>query len=221
MTAPLTRGSLKPATITNLNVPDDVVHFMFNPFEFTISKTNAWDDKPISGTNVPLVTFKNGGAMSLTLNLYFDTTRNPSDVRAYTAPLWKMMMIDEAKADPKTGKGEPPPVAFEWGGLYFKAIIKTLTETFLLFDPEGVPLRSKAVVTLQQYIDVTDLPPQVQEQLANSAAQATEQMQEGNRLDNVAAQNGQPPSNYRQIAEQNNIDNPQRVPNGTPLRVTG
>jgi hypothetical protein len=220
MTAPLTRGNLKPASLTNLNTTE-IVNFMFNPFEFSISKTNTWTNRPVTGINVPLVTFKNGGAMGLTLNLYFDTTRNPSDVRAFTAPLWKMMMIDEEQADPTTGKGEPPPVAFEWGGLYFKAIITTMTETFLLFDPDGIPLRCKVSVTLQQFIDESDLPPQVQEQIANEQTQTTQQMQEGDRLDNVAVQNGQPPSNYRQIAEQNNIDNPQRVPNGTPLRVTG
>lgn len=219
MTAPLTRGNLKPATIKNLNT-EETVHFMFNPFEFTISKTNTWNNRPINGINVPLVTFTTGGPMGLTLNLYFDTTRNPADVRAFTAPLWKMMMIDEAKADATTGKGEPPPVAFEWGGLYFKAVITTMNETFLLFDPEGIPLRCKVVVTLQQYIDESDLPPQIQEQIANEQAQVTQRMQEGDRMDNVAVQNGQSPSNYRQIAEQNNIDNPQRVPSGTPLRVT-
>ena len=57
--------------------------------------------------------------------------------------------------------------------------------------------------------------------IANEQAQVTQRMQEGDRMDNVAVQNGQSPSNYRQIAEQNNIDNPQRVPSGTPLRVTG
>lgn len=165
------------------------------------------------------MTFSNGGAQSLTLNLYFDTTRSPSNVRAFTAPLWNMMMIDPDTIDQTTGKGQPPQVAFEWGGLYFKAIITTMSETYLLFDPEGVPLRSKVTVTLQQYIDESDLPPQIQEQLANESTQTTQQMQEGDRMDNVASSNGQPSSNYRQIAEQNNIDNPNRVPSGTPLRV--
>lgn len=220
MTAPLTRGNLKPATITNMNT-DEVVHFMFNPFEFTISKTNSWGKRPVSGINLPLVTFSSGGPMGLTLNLYFDTTRTPSDVRAFTAPLWKMMMIDGAKANATTGKGQPPPVAFEWGGLFFKAVITTMSETFLLFDPDGVPLRCKVVIQLQQYIDESDLPPQIRAQIAHEQAQMTRRMQEGDRMDHVAVQNGLSPANYRQIAEQNNIDNPWRVPSGTQLRVTG
>lgn len=218
MTAPTTRGSLNPAKITNLNT-EEIVYFMFNPFEFTISKTNSWSNRPVTGINLPLVSFTNGGAQSLTLNLYFDTTRSPSDVRAFTAPLWNMMMIDPDTIDTNTGKGQPPQVAFEWGGLYFKAIITTMSENYVLFNAEGIPLRSKVTVTLQQYIDESDLPPQIQEQLANEQAQSTQQMQEGERLDNVASQNGQQPGSYRAIAEQNNIDNPQRVPNGTTLRV--
>jgi hypothetical protein len=99
------------------------------------------------------VTFSNGGPQSVTLKLYFDTTRNPSNVRAFTAPLWKMLMIDEDTRDTVTGKGQPPAVAFEWGGLYFKAVITSMTETFKLFDAEGIPLRCEVSVTLQQYID--------------------------------------------------------------------
>ena len=129
------------------------------------------------------------------------------------------MMIDPDTIDTNTGKGQPPQVAFEWGGLYFKAIITTMSENFVLFDAEGVPLRSKVTITLQQFIDESDLPPQIQEQLANEQAQSTQQMQEGDRMDNVASQNGQQPGSYREIAEQNNIDNPQRVPNGTQLSV--
>lgn len=218
MTAPTTRGNLNPAKITNLNT-EEVVNFMFNPFEFTISKTNSYSPRPVTGINLPLVSFTNGGAQSLTLNLYFDTSRSPSNVRAFTAPLWNMMMIDPDTIDTNTGKGQPPQVAFEWGGLYFKAIITTMSENFVLFDAEGVPLRSKVTITLQQFIDESDLPPQIQEQLANEQAQSTQQMQEGDRMDNVASQNGQQPGSYREIAEQNNIDNPQRVPNGTQLSV--
>lgn len=218
MTAPTTRGNLNPAKITNLNT-SEIVNFMFNPFEFTISKTNSWSNRPVTGINVPLVSFTNGGAQSLTLNLYFDTTRSPSNVRAFTAPLWNMMMIDPNTIDTNTGKGQPPQVAFEWGGLYFKAIITTMSENFVLFGADGVPLRSKVTITLQQYIDESDLPPQIQEQLANEQAQSTQQMQEGDRMDNVATQNGQEPQSYRQISEQNNIDNPQRVPTGTQLSV--
>jgi hypothetical protein len=38
-------------------------------------------------------------------------------------------------------------------------------------------------------------------------------------MDNVASQNGMPPESHRQIAEDNNIDNPMNVPTGQPLTV--
>src|SRR5262252_2644084 len=122
MTLNLTKGGLSPATITN-TITNEVVRFMFNPHEYNISKSNTWEDKVVTGLNLPLVTFKNGGPMTLSLTLHFDSQALKGDVRAYTAPLWKMMMIDEQGKSQRSGKGEPPPVLFEWGKLHFKAVL--------------------------------------------------------------------------------------------------
>lgn len=73
-------------------------------------------------------------------------------------------------------------------------------------------------ISLQQYIDETDVPPQVAAAMAAEQSQTT-QFTEGERLDNVAAQNGGDPSDYRTVAENNNIDNPNNVPTGTTLQV--
>lgn len=215
-----TRSGLTAGKITNLS-NNKVVYFMFNPQEYTISKTNTWTPRPINGMNLPLVSFQQGGPQSITLNLYFDAQRQSGgDVRGYTASLWEMMMIDETKRNPTTGKGEPPPVAFEWGRLYFKAILLSLNENFTLFSSAGVPIRCKVTVTLQQYIDESDLPTQVAGQTPTNTSTTTTQMREGDRLDHVATQNGMPPENHRDIAEQNNINNPLNVPPGTNLQVS-
>jgi hypothetical protein len=213
-----TRSGLSAGKITNL-ATNAVVYFMFNPQEYTISKSNTWSPRPVNGANLPLVSFSQGGPQSISLTLYFDTQRQNSDVRAHTAPLWQMMMINEATRSTVTGKGEPPPVAFEWGQLYFKSIMLSLSEQFTLFSSAGVPLRSKVTVTLQQFIDEGDLPPQVPGATSSGTGGTTTQMQQGNRMDNVASQNGMPPESHRQIAEDNNIDNPMNVPTGQPLTV--
>lgn len=213
-----TRGGLTAGKITNLS-NNKIVYFMFNPQEYTITKSNTWTPRPINGTNLPLVSFQQGGPQSISLTLYFDSQRQNGDVRSYTAPLWEMMMIDETKRNTTTGKGEPPPVAFEWGQLYFKAIMTSLNEQFMLFNTSGVPLRCKVTVTLQQFIDESDLPPQVPGQAPATTTTTTTTTREGDRLDHVAAQNGLPPENHRQIAEQNNVNNPLNVPPGTNLQV--
>lgn len=219
MSLNLTRGGLTPATITN-TVTNEVVRFMFNPYEYTISKTNTWQDKVVSGLNLPLVTFGNGGAQTLSLTLHFDSQAKKADVRGYTAPLWKMMMINEQGKSQRSGKGEPPPVVFEWGKLHFKAIITTMSEKFSLFTDTGTPIRCTVEISLRQYLDEKDVPPQMPQDSGSGqgAAQSRKAVQ-GERLDHVAASQGGGASNHRQIAADNKIDNPLNIPPGTNLKV--
>jgi hypothetical protein len=214
-----TRGELKPAKITNLVKPSEVVQFMFNPYEYTISKSNNWLDKQPSGRNVPLVSFGQGGAQTLTLTLYFDTQMAKTDVRTYTKPLWSMMMIDQTKKNQVSNKGEPPTVAFEWGSLYFKSVITSMSEKFTLFTDEGIPLRCSIQITLRQYEDAEEVAPQTNSQTSSTPPVSNTQVREGDRMDHIAANNNGDPANYRQIAENNNIDNPIRIPPGTVLRT--
>lgn len=220
MSLNLTRGGLAPATITN-TITNEVVRFMFNPYEYTITKTNTWQDKVVSGLNLPLVTFGNGGAQTLSLDLHFDSQAKKADVRGYTAPLWKMMMINEQGKSQRSGKGEPPPVVFEWGKLHFKAIITTMSEKFSLFTDTGTPIRCTVSVTLRQYLDEADVPPQIpQSGGSGQTASQSQKAVQGERLDHVAAsQGGGGASNYREIAADNKINNPLNIPPGTNLKV--
>jgi hypothetical protein len=220
MTMNLTKGGLTAATITN-TVTNEVVRFMFNPFEYTISKSNTWQDKPVSGLNLPLVTFQQGGAQTLSLTLHFDSQAQKGDVRGYTAPLWKMMMIDETSKSQRSGKGEPPPVTFEWGKLLFKAVVTSMSEKFLLFTDTGTPVRCTVDISLRQYLDEKDVPPQImQAAAAKEAKQKAKKKIENERLDHIAAQQGGGASNYRKIAAENNINNPLNIPTGATIKVS-
>lgn len=216
--APVTRGGLNPATLTNL-VTNEVVNFMFNPFEYSIKKSNSWTPNSVVGLNLPKLQFHEGQAQTLSLTLHFDSQARGTDVREYSAPLWTMMMIDTNRRNSESGKSEPPPVKFKWNRLEFKAVITSMTEKITLFSDAGVPLRSSVDVSLQQYIDNSDIPPQIAQQGSGQAAPTTATVVQGDRPDNIAAQNGGNPANYRQIAADNNIDNPLNVPPGTNLRV--
>ncbi|MBZ0289197.1 MAG: phage tail protein [Anaerolineae bacterium] len=218
MTLNLTRGGLSPATITN-TITNEVVKFMFNPYEYTISKSNTWQDKPVSGLNLPMVTFQQGGAQTLNLTLHFDSQALKADVRGYTAPLWKMMMINEAGKSQRSGKGEPPPVTFEWGKLHFKAVITSMSEKFTVFTDTGTPVRCTVEVSLRQYLDEADVPPQMPQGGGGRGAAQSKKVVQGERLDHIAASQGGGAANYRQIAADNNINNPLNVPSGTSLKV--
>jgi len=209
----LTKGGLAPATLTNLDT-NEVVNFMFNPFEYTLSKSNTWQDKPVTGQNVPFINFQQGGAIKLKLTLHFDSQATGTDVRTFTDKLWKMVLINEAKVDAKTGKGQPPAVVFDWGKLHFKAIITSLSQHFTLFTETGIPLRCTVDVDLQQYLDEPGETGAAQAGGTTPASKPVTAVQ-GQRLDNMTKN----PNDQRKVAEKNNLNNPLKVPNGTKLKM--
>jgi hypothetical protein len=44
-------------------------------------------------------------------------------------------------------------VAFTWGSFQFKAILKTMTQKFTLFDANGKPMRCECDLTLEQVLE--------------------------------------------------------------------
>ncbi len=213
MTIQKTRGGLAPAAIVN-PATGKKVNCMFNPFEYTLTKSNTFEKKPVKGKNVPKAVFKQGGSQILKLTLHFDTQDDASDVRDMTDPLWAMMMVNEDEENPRNGKSSPPEVAFEWGKLSFKAYITSLNQKFTLFKNDGTPLRCTVDITLEQFVDVNDYK---QEQGAQQV-QKTVTALAGDRPDNVAAKGGDA-SAMRQVAEANNIDNPLKTRPGQDIRV--
>ena len=211
----LTRGGLVPAKIKNVTAGEDV-ECMFNPFEYTLTKQNQWEKKASKGSNTPEVRFKQGGSQTLKLKVHFDTLQTGSDVRAYTDKLWKMMMVDDSTRHAQSDKSAPPEVAFEWGRLFFKAVLTNMTQKFTLFDDKGTPLRCEVDLTLEQMIDIDDYGPQ--SPAAAGAAQAvatTATATSSDRPDTV----GGSPDAMRDTMEANNIDNPNKIPPGTNLVV--
>jgi hypothetical protein len=212
-----TKGGLAPAKLVNL-LTGEQVECMFNPFEYTLTKQNQWEKKPAKGKNVPEIVFKQGGNQVLKVQLVFDTYDDQSDVRTHTDKIWKMMGVAESTKNPRSGKSSPPKVAFRWGRLDFEAVLTNVQQKFTLFLPDGTPVRTTVDVTLEQLIDVDDY---ASGGGGGSAASTpkTATAQQGQRMDTVAAQQTGNPANQRQIAEANNIDNPNKVPNGTTLVI--
>lgn len=176
-----TKGGLQPAKIKSEQI-GVTVDCMFNPKEYTLTKSNTWERKARRGSNTPRVKFKQGGSQTLKLQLYFDTFEEKADVRSITDKLWKMMAIDESQEHPASRKSAPPLCAFQWGTFYFEAIIKTMTQKFTLFLADGTPVRTTVDITFEQLVDKDDY-----------------------------VSGAPPPEDYRPAAEANNVDNPKNM----------
>lgn len=177
-----TRGGLRPGSIKNLS-DNTIVKFHFNPHEFSISKSNTWEQRASQGNDIPATHFKEGGPQTLSLDLHFDTQRQGTPVTTVTNPLWKMMLVDTSDANQRTGKSQPPTIEFTWGPLAFKAIITQMSETFLLFSDAGVPLRSKISISLQQFVEEGATGDELGLTTANVPAPATQTVTSSDRID--------------------------------------
>lgn len=206
-----TRGGLVPATIGKAG-GSPKVDCMFNPSEYKIQKSNSYSPGNNVGKSTPDKKFQQGQPATLTLKLYFDTYQDGPDaepVTKYTDTLFALMTIEAGN-----GK-EPPDVEFKWGTFTFKGRITQLGVNFTLFDYSGTPLRATADLTL------TEKPgPAI---AAQTAARGWEGQTVRKTADasivGIAAKFSGSPANYRTIADLNNIDNPNKIPNGATIKV--
>lgn len=211
-----TRSKLSAAKIKNLKSGAEYP-VMFNPFEYAITKQVTYTKGNVMGRNAPSYTFSQGGPKSLQLTLYFDTADTLQSVKTFTDPLWTLVQIDESTVVTDTNKSSPPQVAFIWEKLEFKAFITNMSHKYTLFTKDGTPIRCVVTMTLEEGIPADEVPPQEAGATSTSQQQAPATATEGERPDNMAAQNGGNPNNTRDMMAANNVDNPLNVPRGTNL----
>lgn len=188
------------------------VDCMFNPYEYTVSKTNSYEERSGAGAESPVMDLKKAGAQTLKLSLVFDTYESGKDVSKETRRLWDFMKPR------KTTETKPaaPYVAFEWGVFRFVSLITNMTQKFTLFDMRGTPVRAKVDITFTQHHDSPDY------QNPTSGGGPIQQVVPvvGNeRLDNIAANVYGDATKWRMIAEHNNIDDPFDLPVGQKLTI--
>lgn len=190
----------------------------FNPSEYTISKANKWTVKPVVGEGLPKAEFGGGDAQKLTLELLFDDAdRADGDVREITSSLFAAMAVDKAHASGKNS-GRPPTIEFGWGSTTtFTAVCDSLSVQFLLFRPNGTPVRAKAKISL---IQAEPKPGKGQNPTTRgTAGLRTHVVRDGDSIQSVAHAAYGDPTHWRRIAEANGIDDPLHLPRGTVLSI--
>lgn len=197
-------------------IEGDEIQCMFNPFRYTLSKTNTFkEQKTANGKNSPKAELSQAGAQTLKLELIFDTYGSDKDVSVITDQLWALMRVaddarpDKRPADPND-KREVPLVAFQWGVFFFVSYITNMTQTFTLFTPKGIPVRAKVDITFTQYTDIDDRR-KARGQNPTSGGGPVNRVHRvvaGDRLDLIAQTVYRDPSKWRNIAEYNTLVDP-------------
>jgi LysM repeat protein len=193
------------------SVPDPIVPLKFNPTEYQIQKANTFAEIAIPGLESPPIQFVRGAAEKLTAEVLVDTSDTLEDVRKkYVDKLRGLLNINrELHA--------PPIVSFTWDTQVFRGALESLNVTYVLFTPEGVPLRAKLSLGMKEYRPVAI---QVKETPKNSPdVEKSYVVQRGDTLSGIAFALYTDAAKWRNIAEENNIRDPRSLQPGQALRI--
>src|SRR6059058_1931394 len=100
--------ALAKATITPESPPSDPIEVLFNPNQYTLTKTLRIGESRVQGLRAPILHYNSGEPQSLAMNLFFDTFETKEDVRLYTSQIYALMDV-EAETH------VPAIVRFRWG----------------------------------------------------------------------------------------------------------
>jgi nucleoid-associated protein YgaU len=199
-------------------VKGTAVECMFNPSEYTVNRTNSYQEESTTEGAVTKTHFVSVGNQSLQLSLTFDGYEDKTDITEKTRKLWKFTEPKKKVMSNGVEKGIPVQVAFEWGSFRFIAFITNLSEKFTLFTYEGVPVRAKVEVTFTQYTDHEDYPP-TNPTSGGGSVERVRKVLAGDRLDMIAAEVYRDATQWRRIADYNHLRNPLALRPGQILRI--
>jgi nucleoid-associated protein YgaU len=210
------------------------IPFHFNPPELSLEFQNKFTI-PEAGKHADAKTPEFGGVepRDLTLELLFDSyelhtpreqlgttpPRRPQDVRQYTDKLLELMK-------PTVGQGNakwPPAVEIEWGHLKkgkawtFKAFLMNLKQKFVLFMPDGMPVRAVCTCTFKQV--GPEIVPGQNPTSGSLGSERTRLVKPGERLDLIAHEEYGDSTRWREIAEANGLLNVRDLVVGQRLAI--
>lgn len=201
--------ALKKASII-VNGKDETIEVLFNPNEYVIEKGNQFTWEKIPGLSAPVAQFISGEAMTLTMDLFFDTYEDQKDVRDYTSKITKLLDVDK-------DLHAPPVCRFVWGSLDFKGVIEKVGLKFTMFLSSGIPVRATVNVTFRAVMSMTEQFQAIPRQSSDRTKQKT--IKQGEHLWIIASQEYEEPGFWREIAKANGIDNPRIMETGKQVII--
>jgi nucleoid-associated protein YgaU len=206
---------LEKASLTN-TVTGRRVRVQFNPEEYTLTRETNFAQLPVPGLSAPVVQFLHGNAQTVEMELLVDTTESSgaggpgSDVRALVRDVTSLMDIDPTLH-------APPPVIFSWGRLTFTCVVTRANQRYVLFRPDGTPVRARLTVTLTEYRNVELEAKEIKRQTVDYTK--VHVVGDGETLAQIAHREYADATAWRPIALRNRIADPRSLLAGTALSI--
>lgn len=212
--------------------PPETIPVQFYPTEVSLEKGAQIAEVAIPGLDSPLLQFVHGQNEKMTLDLFFDTTEDGMGADATSVTIHTDRIYGLVKIVPE--RHAPPICEFIWinpfpgsginsalGGHQrrnsFKCVVESVKQKFTLFSTTGIPLRATLSVTLREYKTLEE---QLGRQNPNSPDRTQSRvLQRGETLALVAARHYMKASQWRHIADANQIEDPRRIMPGMFLTL--
>jgi Contractile injection system tube protein/LysM domain len=207
----------------------------YNPTEYTLNKAAQIAEIAIPGLDSPILQFVRGQTETLSLDLFFDTTEAGMDDGAVSVTKVTDLFYQLIKIN---GQLHAPPVLFfSWGMQFpgqrpyasmgigtgsqqrhgFKCVVESVRQRYTLFSSQGIPLRATLTVSLKEYKTLSEQIAEINAQSANHTNSHV--VQAGETLAQISASVYNDPTQWRAIADQNNILDPMVLQPGQVLDI--
>ena len=214
--------ALEKALIINTVNRDAVpVPVLFNPEEYTVNRDNNFAQVGIPGLSAPILQFVHGNMQTLEMELLVDTyeehresnkvlNQAGEDVRNLTRKITDLMNIDRTTH-------APPILLFTWASLSFTCVLARANQRFIMFLPDGTPVRARLQVTFNEFRNVDLEAKEIKRETVDYSKIYT--VGQGETLSMIAWRAYGDPKPWRAIALRNGLDDPHILSVGQQLIV--
>jgi nucleoid-associated protein YgaU len=210
-------GKLEKLRIKNEDTREEFA-VLFNPTEYSIDASAKWSEQEKRGQK-PELQYTGGDRKKLAMELFFDTYEARSDVREHTVKLANLLVFNKEKH-------RPPKVTLTWGreapggpfaDFPFTGVLESLKQQFTLFLGDGTPVRAKLSVAFIQFSLTEE---ELKKNEGHSADKTkTYLVKQGDTVSAIAALFYKDPTQWRYIADANDIENPRQLTPGVLLTI--
>ncbi|HET9345461.1 MAG TPA: LysM peptidoglycan-binding domain-containing protein [Candidatus Limnocylindrales bacterium] len=200
---------LEKAVITNTATGANV-SVLFNPEEYTLAKDINYAQAAVPGLSAPILQFVHGNVQTLDLELFLDTYEANRDVRDEARKITQLMAIDP-------GLHAPPPLIFAWGSLSFTCVLAKVSQRFVMFRSDGIPVRARLQVTFNEYLNAELEAKEIKRETADYTKVYV--VRQRDTLSAIAGRLYDDPRMWRPIAIANDVEAPRSLDVGRRLRI--
>jgi hypothetical protein len=141
---PVTKSGVTKASVESSSNSSAEIDVLYNPKEIKIQKTVPWQEHNKTGRDTPKLEWTSGETMQSSFELFFDTYGNGKNVKEHAIKVHSLAHID-------SNKTKPPTLSFVWGqSMNFTSYLTKLDVKYTKFNPDGIPIRSKVQLTLDE-----------------------------------------------------------------------